>query len=120
MRPRPPRLPQLFSSRRSWAEPGFARAQPAQPVDGEPLGRRGVRGNHGFLRDNRGTWEECLALLPPGPDAVHTLPLPRRVKGSTDIWAEPGSARREPESLPYSRSEKEGAPAGTMGSPVPC
>ncbi len=31
---------------------------------------------------NRGAWKECLALLPPGPDAVHTLPPPRRSDGS--------------------------------------
>jgi hypothetical protein len=32
--------------------------------------------------EDRGAWKECLALLPPGPDAVHTLPPPRRSDGS--------------------------------------
>jgi hypothetical protein len=32
--------------------------------------------------ENRGAWKECLALLPPGPDAVHTLPPPRPVDGT--------------------------------------
>src|ERR671933_1542724 len=28
--------------------------------------------------EDRGAWKECLALLPPGPDAFHPLPPPRR------------------------------------------
>lgn len=34
---------------------------------------------------NRGAWKECLALLPPGPDAVHTLPPPRPADGTSGI-----------------------------------
>lgn len=32
--------------------------------------------------ENRGAWKECLALLPPGPDAVRTLPPPRPGDGT--------------------------------------
>src|SRR6266511_4253857 len=51
--------------------------------------------------ENRGAWKECLALLPPGPDAVHTLPPPRpsdgnrSTRGRTDrkYWSEPTTCR---------------------------
>src|SRR5262245_37712475 len=36
---------------------------------------------------NRGAWKECLALLPPGPDAVHTLPPPRLDDGTSAFAA---------------------------------
>ena len=39
----------------------------------------------GLFEENRGAWKECLALLPPGPDAVHTLPPPRRSDGSNRV-----------------------------------
>src|SRR5919198_2073012 len=34
--------------------------------------------------ENRGAWKECLALLPPGPDAVRTLPPPRPGDGTNE------------------------------------
>src|ERR671921_1815769 len=37
--------------------------------------------------ENRGAWKECLALLPPGPDAVHTLPPPRLADGTSAFAA---------------------------------
>jgi hypothetical protein len=39
--------------------------------------------------ENRGAWKECLALLPPGPDAVHTLPPPRHRDGSNGLIRNP-------------------------------
>jgi hypothetical protein len=43
--------------------------------------------------DNRGAWKECLALLPPGPDAVRTLPPPRLGDGTNKKKKGPGDLR---------------------------
>jgi len=43
--------------------------------------------------ENRGAWKECLALLPPGPDAVHTLPPPRHRDGTNGSTSLPSSAK---------------------------
>src|SRR3954471_765501 len=43
---------------------------------------------------NRGAWKECLALLPPGPDAVHTLPPPRPADGTSAFAGLPRAATK--------------------------
>src|SRR5205085_319259 len=69
-------------------------ASPAPPQTARREDASSDRSHHGsapaepdFDPENRGAWKECLALLPPGPDAVRTLPPPRRDDRScTSVW----------------------------------
>src|SRR6266536_2003906 len=60
---------------KAWAHLGSNQGPPACEAGALPLSYAPGR--------NRGAWKECLALLPPGPDAVHTLPPPRPVDGTS-------------------------------------
>src|SRR5512133_3213465 len=86
--------------------------------------------------ENRGAWKECLALLPPGPDAVHTLPPPRLDDG-TNALSLPRAVRRPappggpanlpltppatPRASPADRSRRRGTPAlAVLFQTAPC
>jgi hypothetical protein len=69
-----------------WAHLGSNQGPPACEAGALPL-------SYAPGRKNRGAWKECLALLPPGPDAVRTLPPPRLGDGTNKKKKGPGDLR---------------------------
>jgi hypothetical protein len=72
-----PALRGLAQYQVQWAHLGSNQGPPACEAGALPLSYAPGR--------NRGAWKECLALLPPGPDAVHTLPPPRPRDGTNGM-----------------------------------